>query len=271
MLLLLPPSEGKTAPDPNPATNVTLDLSTLDPGAEPLNAARAEVLERLRQVSAREDALELLGVGRSLAAEVAANRELTSAPCAPAYHVYSGVLYEAGNLAERGSKLHSATSHSKLGVLVQSALFGVVDLAAMIPAYRLSMGVKLPEIGGLAAWWRPRLQPVMDELAGGGIVVDARSGEYRKAWTGKTSDAEIVAVSVVRERDGKRRVVSHEAKRYRGLLAGALIDRAEQVEETLDFVIETARSLTHSNAGAQIHAVDVRETKTGLDLQLVTH
>ena len=89
MLILLPPSEGKTPADGGDA----VDWAALSfPG---LNTYRAKVLEGLGTVSAHEDALALLGVGASLRADVERNTRLHAEPAAPAHQVYSGVLFDA--------------------------------------------------------------------------------------------------------------------------------------------------------------------------------
>ena len=68
MLVLLPPSEGKTPP---PADGAPLDLTRLvAPGLRP---TRERVLDALVEASARPDARELLEVGATVADEVARN------------------------------------------------------------------------------------------------------------------------------------------------------------------------------------------------------
>lgn len=94
MKILLPPSEGKT---PSP-TGPTLDLDGLS--APELTTKRKRVLAALKKVSKRRDALEKLGVGASLAADVERNTVLDEIPCAPALLTYSGVLYEAMGAGE---------------------------------------------------------------------------------------------------------------------------------------------------------------------------
>src|SRR6187431_1647470 len=90
VLVLLPPSEGKTPPR---SSGPQLDLDSLSsPGLTPL---REKVLDALAQVSASPDAMSVLGVGPSLADEVARNVNLRTAPTAPAKKVYTGVLYAA--------------------------------------------------------------------------------------------------------------------------------------------------------------------------------
>ena len=214
MIILLPPSEGKTPA----AFGPLLDLDALS--LPELAAARAEVLDSLAEVSAGEDALERLGLGASLAADVARNTRLTEIPCAPAIETYTGVLYGAlGRL--------TPTARRRLDrVRVSSALFGIVGALDPIPAYRLSMKTRLDGHGVLSTWWRPRLAPVLDAEFAGELILDCRSAEYRKSWPGPSGST--VVVDVHTEKDGVRTVVSHNAKHTRGELVGHLLrSRAE--------------------------------------------
>src|SRR5699024_6473221 len=120
--------------------------------------ARQRVLTALAEVSAREDAHEVLGVSPTLGAEVARNTVLTSAPAPPASHVYSGVLYDALDLASLSS---GAKRRAGRWLVIVSALFGAVHPGDRIPPYRLSMAVNLPGVGPLAGHWREVLD---DEL-----------------------------------------------------------------------------------------------------------
>lgn len=216
MIVLLPPSEGKTAP--GAGSPVDLDRLAL-PGLAP---ERRKVLEALVTASAAPDALEVLGVGRSLAAEVARNVDLGSAPAAPAAHVYTGVLYAAADL---GGALDDPRTAARLGsVLTVSALWGVVAPHDLVPAYRLSMGTDLPGVGPLARFWREPLR-ALDAAVAGDVVVDCRSAAYAAAYAPSAGTCERVAVRVVRETDGRRSVVSHHAKHTRGLLTGHLLRR----------------------------------------------
>ncbi len=215
MLILLPPSEGKTAP----ASGPTVDWDTLT-GPE-LNAWRRTVLAELAQVSALPDALELLKVGASLAPEVAANTALEQAPCAPAAQVYTGVLYAAAQL---DSLTTAGRERAGRTVRTVSALWGAVSPLDLIPAYRLSMGVKLPSTGNLATGWRTHLDQVLAPLAQDTVIVDCRSASYLNAWKpAKTLATEWVTVRVLRELNGKRTVVSHNAKHARGVLTAHLL------------------------------------------------
>ena len=62
----------------------------------------------------------------------------------------------------------------------------------------------------------------------GELVVDCRSGAYQKAWMPTAKDChdhniDLVQVKAVRVVNGREKVVSHNAKRWRGLLTRALV------------------------------------------------
>lgn len=214
MLILLPPSEGKT-----PAlAGDAIDWASLSfPG---LNTYRAQVLEALGTVSAHEDALALLGVGASLKADVDRNTRLHAEPAAPAHQIYSGVLYDAlGYDSLTGAQQKKADG----SVLVISALWGAIRFADRVPAYRLSMATALPGAGRLASFWKPQLGGALAAVAAGELLVDCRSSTYAAAWA--PPPEQTVAVSVFTETGGVRKVVSHSAKHTRGELARHLLQR----------------------------------------------
>lgn len=214
MLILLPPSEGKTAP----AKGLPFDPLQLQfPG---LNDARSQVLETLAKVSAHEDALKVLGVGASLVAEVERNTRLRQEPAAPASAIYTGVLYDALDFRGMTSVQRRKAAES---IVVISALWGAVAFADRIPAYRLSMSSSLPGLGRLAAYWKPRLSEQLAARAAGELVVDCRSSTYAAAWRPPAENT--VEVNVFQERNGKRTVVSHFAKHTRGEIARHLLTR----------------------------------------------
>lgn len=239
-MLLLPPSEGKT---PAPDGAAPLDLGAL---VHPeLTGRREQVLADLTRVSARPDATTALGVSDGLADEVARNTALHDAPSGRAAEVYTGVLYAAAGLANLPD---GAAQRAQASVLTFSGLWGVVAPGDRIPAYRLSMGVGLPDVGRLATFWKPALAEVLDARAAGDVVVDCRSATYVAAWKPRTTGdgaAEWVEVRVLRETDGKRTVVSHNAKHTRGVLAGHLL-RREHEARTSEDVLKAAQELVGS-------------------------
>ncbi|OMH29655.1 hypothetical protein BKD30_00180 [Tersicoccus phoenicis] len=214
MLILLPPSESKRAA----RSGAPVDLDALAHPA--LTPARYRVLDELARVSAAPDALAVLGVGPGLADDVARNTRLTTAPAAPAHRVYNGVLYDA---LDHRSLTAVQRRRAAESVLVVSALWGLVAPTDAIPAYRLSMGTRLGDVGNLASFWRPLLTDALAARGNDELIVDCRSSTYAAAAA--TPADRTVAVDVVRERDGVRTVVSHMAKHTRGELARHLLTR----------------------------------------------
>ncbi len=202
MLILLPPSESKHARTRGKPT----DLGSLS--LPDLTGPRREVAAALAAVSARPDAAEMLGVGAAVAEEVERNTRLATAPAVPVAELYTGVLYDALNLAGLDT---AARRRASRAVLVASALYGMLRLPDRVAPYRLSMGVTLPATGPLAGFWRTHLTAALSHVTG--LVVDCRSGTYAAAWK-PPATARWVQVRVPG--------ASHWAKHTRGLVAGAL-------------------------------------------------
>ncbi|WP_162794786.1 YaaA family protein [Nonomuraea lactucae] len=204
MLILLPPSEGKAAEGSGPPLG-ELSFPALD-------KPRRRVATALTRASRRRDALGVLGLTPGLAGELAKNQTLMTAATLPAADLYTGVLYDNLGL---GSLDGDARTRAEESVLIFSGLWGVLRITDRVPPYRLSMGVSLPPLGGLAAFWRPLVTRQLDPLPG--LVVDLRSATYAGAW--QPGDRSV-AVRVFK--DGK--VVSHMAKATRGEVARALLE-----------------------------------------------
>ncbi|MFD7558432.1 peroxide stress protein YaaA [Streptomyces sp. NPDC059835] len=237
MLVLLPPSEGKAAGGSGaPLKPQELSL----PG---LAAARAEVLEELVGLCGADEqkAREVLGLSEGLRGEVVKNLELRTAAARPAGEIYTGVLYDALGLADLPEPARKRAEDS---LLVFSGLWGAVRTTDRIPSYRCSMGVKLPGLGALGAYWRGPMAEVMPEAAGDGLVLDLRSAAYATAWkpkgepAGRTATVRVLHSQMV---DGveKRSVVSHFNKATKGrlvrdlLLAGAVPTGPGELVEAL--------------------------------------
>jgi len=244
VLVLLPPSEGKT---PAPRHAPPLDLTTLSHSG--LTPVREKVLAALLAASSRPDACDVLGVSPGLADEVARNTTLREAPAARASRVYSGVLYGAAGL---DTLTPAARARAVAAVRVVSALWGVLTVDDVVPAYRLAMGTDLPGTGPLAAVWRGPLGVELGDAAEDDLVVDCRSAPYRAAWT-PPPGARWVDVRVLREVDGRRAVVSHHAKHTRGVLTRHLVTRRGREPRDADELAHAATALT----GDVLHAVEL--------------
>ncbi|MDI6908670.1 peroxide stress protein YaaA [Nocardioides sp.] len=215
MLILLPPSEGKTAA----RRGRSLDLDDLAFPA--LTAARERVLGALEELCAGDPtvAARALGLGATQLDLVGVNARLRTAPTARADQVYTGVLYDALDVAT----LSAAAKRRAAGrVAVTSSLFGLVRTADRIPAYRLSGDTTLPGLGAVAGVWREQLGPVVIEAVGSGLLVDLRSGTYVAFW--RPAGVRTATVRVLHETNGRRQVVSHFNKATKGRIVRALLE-----------------------------------------------
>jgi len=216
VLVLLPPSEGKRAPESGRAVDLDdLHFRSLTPVRRAVLAATVTLCRG--DVSR---AREVLGVGSSLVDEVLANRSLRTAPAGPAWQVYSGVLYDA---LEAASMSGAARRRLVARVAIASGLWGLVMAGDRIPAYRVSGDVTLPRVGPLAGAWRG---PVGAVIAGHpGLIVDMRSSSYVALGPlPEQVHGRSVAVSVFEVKGGKRVTVSHHNKSTKGRLLRALLE-----------------------------------------------
>ncbi|MFH8288207.1 peroxide stress protein YaaA [Streptomyces sp. NPDC018059] len=242
MLVLLPPSEGKASSGRGaPLKPETLSL----PG---LAEARRAVLDELVELCAadEEKARLVLGLSEGLRGEVAKNAGLRTAGARPAGEIYTGVLYDALDLASLDA---AAKRRAARSLLVFSGLWGAVGVSDKIPSYRCSMGVKLPGLGALGAFWRTPMASAMPEAAGDGLVLDLRSSAYAAAWkpkgevAGRTATVRVLHAQVV---DGveKRSVVSHFNKATKGRIVRSLLTTGARPEGPAELV-EALRDLGH--------------------------
>jgi cytoplasmic iron level regulating protein YaaA (DUF328/UPF0246 family) len=202
-----------------------------------LAEARQAVLDELVELCTgdEEKAREVLGLSEGLRGEVAKNAVLRSAGARPAGEIYTGVLYDALDLASLDA---AAKRRAARSLLVFSGLWGAVRVTDRITSYRCSMGVKLPGLGALGAYWRTPMAAVLPEAAGNGLVLDLRSSAYAAAWkpkgevAGRTASVRVLHAPT-------RKVVSHFNKATKGrivrslLLAGAAPKGPAELVEAL--------------------------------------
>ncbi|MCT9079283.1 peroxide stress protein YaaA [Streptomyces fulvoviolaceus] len=215
MLVLLPPSEGKASS----GRGAPLKLESLS--LPELSAAREAILGELVElcVGDEDKAREVLGLSEGLRGEVAKNTELRTAGARPAGEIYTGVLYDALDLASLDA---AAKKRAARSLLVFSGLWGAVRVTDKIPSYRCSMGVKLPGLGALGAFWRTAMAAALPEAAGAGLVLDLRSSAYASAWkpkgevAGRTASVRVLHAPT-------RKVVSHFNKATKGRIVRSLL------------------------------------------------
>lgn len=252
VLILLPPSEGKTDPGSSGGKGrrpAPLDLASLRaPSLLPVRQLVAEALvtechSALSNPAQLATVRKNLGLSASMDHELVRNAELFEAPAYAAYKVYTGVLFAA---ADFGSLSAAQRRVANSRVLVASALFGLVALNDKIPPYRLNADAKLPTLPGMASRlgltsqpgksirpmktvWRAELDSRMPELRAnkevpGGLIVDMRSGAYAAMWPIPTElRDQAITVKVWQRGPGNTKTaVSHFNKATKGELARLL-------------------------------------------------
>jgi cytoplasmic iron level regulating protein YaaA (DUF328/UPF0246 family) len=218
VLILLPPSEGKATP----RRGKPLALPELS--FPELTAAREQALNALGELCSGDPdvAIRKLGLGPTQSEEVRRNADLLDAPTARADALYTGVLYDALDLASLDG---AARRRATRTLAITSSLFGLVRPGDRIPSYRLSGGTNLPGVGPLARHWLAVLDPVVRSAAGSGLVVDLRSTTYAAFWRPAADFApQVATVRVLQQVGSQRKVVSHFNKATKGRLVRALLE-----------------------------------------------
>lgn len=220
MLILLPPSEGKTVPHSGPR------LKVAELAFPQLQKTRRSLLASLITLCRiePEQAAAALGLGPRQWDEIRGNAELRRRPSAPAIEIYTGVLFES-----LGYRTLTAAQRRKADerVLIASALWGLVRPSDVIPPYRLSGGTSLPGVGTMRSVWHVPLFQTLEKLDG--PVLDLRSGAYRDlAPTPARED--WLSLRVFEERGGKRTIVSHNNKATKGAVARAVLTSRRDFE-----------------------------------------
>ncbi|GCD88514.1 YaaA family protein [Nocardioides sp. LS1] len=230
VLILLPPSEGKSAP------RLGKPLELADLSFPVLTRPRGMVIDALVDLCSVDIdptlpmhsrvlvdlAARTLGISDGQRDLVHLNGRLHTSPSARADKVYTGVLYDALDPATLST---SAKRRAATRLAVTSSLFGLVRPSDRIPAYRLSGDANLPGLGSVAAVWREYLGDAIHLGMGDGLLVDLRSTMYAAFWRPPASLADRVAtVRVLHEVDGKRQVVSHFNKSTKGRIVRDLLE-----------------------------------------------
>lgn len=227
-LILLPPSESKTSAENGPA----LKVSTLI--APELNERREKVLTSLISLSNgnRVKARTVLGISAKQDFEVDRNQIVREAHCAPAWQIYTGVLFDAINTHALTVKQREVLERS---VVVGSALFGAVAFSDFIPAYRLSGDCVLPKLGSLTSVWSKSVSGWLSEQ--NDLVIDLRSGMYVKLGPipSVIADRAVVPKILQKMPSGPPKVVSHHNKATKGRIVRAFAESKRAVKSIDDF------------------------------------
>ena len=213
MLLLLPPSETK-----RDGGDAARRLVLPELGFAALLRPRRTAIAALRSLARNRGAMSAaLGLGPQLAFEVERNRTLGSSPTLPALERYTGVLYDALDVATLPA---AALSMAAETVVIHSALFGLLPAGDHIPAYRLSHDSKLPDVRLRGLW----AQPIARELdAIEGLVIDMRSEGYVNLGPLAPAPNRVFLRVVTETSGGTRRALTHFNKKAKGAFVRAVL------------------------------------------------
>ena len=289
MLIILPPSESQSHPadtadrGSSHGDGPTLDWDTLHfPSLNPTRQEIARELIALCSVETDEGRArtrEVLGLSERLDSERASNAQLLTSQAAPALTIYTGVLYDALAPSGRGESITKAghicpaveplSAAATRRLAIGSALFGVISADDFIPHHRLSGTVTLGH-STMRARWKPALTQALVEWrdstdAQSNAIFDFRSGTYRNL--GPVPGATELRVETI-DSSGKRKVVSHFNKFYKGLVARHLAEASECKQED---AAELLSSVIDKELGfaTEIQAGAVKGTKGDLVTMLI--
>ena len=221
-MILLPPSEGKT----DAAGKQKLDFKKL---------SFLELSEKRKELVAAVIAMANGPVAKTRTAlaisakqdfEIERDQKLLTAPTGPAWSVYTGVLYDAIDIASLSAKAKSKFESENF---VVSALFGLISASDPIPSYRLSGDTVVPKIGSLTKFWSDSVSQLIADQ--GQLVIDLRSGNYVKLGPTRKEIADQVVVPRIMQKmpKGAPKVVSHSNKATKGRLVRAMAESAKSV------------------------------------------
>lgn len=222
MFVLLPPSETKRVSIQGSAFNASDPELFLSDKAS-ITQARAQVRSAYWQLlSDFEMASRSLKLGKDAAAEHLRLTGPASRTGIPAGIRYDGTLYKALGQDFLQDYAIASSKPAPLRILVQSALFGLVDLLDRIPYYRLSHNTSLPQSylqrSSLRSIWASAYRTEAT-FHSGVPILDFRSAGYRELCP-LDSDEGIFVVAVY-DSTGERSL-NHFNKKHKGEFVSAI-------------------------------------------------
>jgi cytoplasmic iron level regulating protein YaaA (DUF328/UPF0246 family) len=218
VLVLLPPSEGKTAG----GAGLPVDLAAMSwPELTPTRRKIGDALVRLCRANPAK-ARDVLGLSEALDADRAADALIWESPTLPAGSRYCGVLHDALGYPSLPA---AARRRADASLVVLSGLWGATRTTDLIPAYRIGIGTRLPRMSGLPATWHGALRRAIDASIADEGALDLRSTGYQQMYRPSAAAAgRLVAVRITGP-DGHRPAPSFQSKVAKGALVGAMLRR----------------------------------------------
>jgi cytoplasmic iron level regulating protein YaaA (DUF328/UPF0246 family) len=138
----------------------------------------------------------------------------------PVLDLYAGPLHEGLDWASVSA---AGRARAETGVVVASALFGLLRPSDRIPTYRLDICSRLLGIDALEPLWRTVVPEALAEAAGpDGLVLDLRSSSFRAMGMAATPVGRTVVLRA--EGPAGERPGDVLAKRVRGQVARSLLE-----------------------------------------------
>jgi cytoplasmic iron level regulating protein YaaA (DUF328/UPF0246 family) len=218
--------------------------SVPDAFAEPLAAARAQVLEALAGVVRSHDDFARVSKvrGELLARAHDATVELLegTAPLLPAWRRYEGVVWAHLDPS-------TLTEPQRRHLLIPSALYGLNGGLDRIADYRLTFKVALAPLGGLARFWRDPVSATLDATRG--TLVNLLPKEHEAVLDRGALGSRLLDVRFVTHDGGS--VVGHDAKAVKGVVARTL---ATEGLEALDGLVWRGWRASATDKGFNVRA-----------------
>jgi cytoplasmic iron level regulating protein YaaA (DUF328/UPF0246 family) len=232
VLILLPPSEGKTRGGDGPP----VDLATLS--WPDLDRARRRVATALVSVCRRspKKAREYLGLSEALDDDRIANAELLESPTMPAGRRYSGILHDALDYPTLPA---AARRRADASLVVFSGLWGAVRPTDSLPAYRIGINTKLPRIGPLPSYWRDPLGAALEDAIASMGALDFRSSGYSQMYRPSRDAAAALVPVAITGPDGTKAASSYQSKVAKGRLVRELLRAGAPSPEEVIAAAET--------------------------------
>ena len=192
MLILIPPSEGKSS------------KNTTDTKFNETNFVFSGQIKEIIQIlkSKNEEIEKIYGTSIEKSKGLQEkNLNLFSNPCSKAIERYTGVVYnqlDLNNYSEESKKYFNSN------IRIFSGLFGMVKPNTLIPDYKLKMNVL-----GLTKFWSPFLSK---ELAKEELIIDLLPEIHRKAYEHKN----IKKISFYTKKCDKLVSAGHHGKVVKG-------------------------------------------------------
>ena len=223
LVVFLPPSEAKVFGGDRVRTEGVFDSALRRP-----RRVVAKALEDFVRRSTLETLERTLNVrGPLLKRAISATKQVGAhrAPLLPAWQRYSGVVWTHLDPS-------TLTCEQRSRLYIPSGLYGMTSSEDLVADYRLRMNVRLPGVGNVGSYWRPRLVSALSSGPRTTTFVNLLPKEHEAAidLEALAGIGEVVNVSFSHR--GGIAAAGHDAKAVKGVLARRLLQEGIGVLES---------------------------------------